>query len=623
MRPQTSEPYTFYLRADDGVRLYVDHELLLDMWEVHSIEKNVVVPLTAGSFHDLKLEYKEITGDAHVQLEWSSRSIRKQVIPSSQLFHPSHIAGSPLLTSVSPGAADYPYSDFIYVVGQNRSVAIAGDRTSFRLQAKDSSGNNKETAGDAQGDMQSPEEQFAVDIIGDHGSTSGDVTYLESGQYRVDYNVLKAGTYQVHVKTGGTDIYCGLGEENKCSPFSLTVLPGATLASNCEVESSFDPVDNLIEARAGAIRKTYLQAKDVFGNNRLSGGDDVLVRFKSTANSDIQYRGNVLDREDGTYFITYSIPLAGSYLVSVSVGGDPVKYCVGPSGKRWDSRQYDGISVYSSPSFCSLDDELNLNVIHRELHGVSSTLVNEEGLSGLSDAVVGVETGFAIESRDKFSNLRSGSSTSNIDESGDGMSDAFLVSLVGPSGHNTVTSTAVEILTCSDSSVPGYFRLSYGGNISEDIPHNLSSPAMQVVLSSMHGSGSTLFVQVSRSEVNGNYQWKITFTDHLQLWSLNPLSVLPGSDGFSSVSDKMSVAKQPLAGIYPIRYTLWEKGLYELSVYSGTTLISGSSYTVEVANGTPQASSSSAFGKGLESGVAGEKTSFEVNVRDSRKCKGH
>ncbi|KAL7538362.1 hypothetical protein ACHAXR_010787, partial [Thalassiosira sp. AJA248-18] len=80
----------------------------------------------------------------------------------------------------------------------------------------------------------------------------------------------------------------------------------------------------------------------------------------------------------------------------------------------------------------------------------------------------------------------------------------------------------------------------------------------------------------------------------------------------------MSVLKQPFAGIYPVRYTLWEKGLYELSVISGTTLVSGSSYTVEVANGTPQASSSSAFGNGLEAGVAGESSSFEVRVKDRR-----
>ena len=386
------------------------------------------------------------------------------------------------------------------------------------------------------------------------------------------------------------------------------------MASNCEVESSFDPVDSLTEARAGEIGKIYLQAKDAFGNNRIVGGDDVDVKFKSVTNSDIRYRGNVLDRKDGSYLITYSIPLAGSYLVSVLVGGDPVQYCVGPSGERWDSRQYDGSGLYSSPPFCSLDDDLILHVIHGQIHGPSSKLL------GLGNAVVGIETGFTIESRDKFGNIRSGASTQNIGSEGDGASDFFRASLVGPSGpvNTVVTSSAVEILTCSDSSVPGYFRLSYGGKTSEDLPHNLSGPAMQTLLSSIHDDNPISSAQVTRETMDGNYQWKITFVNHLDLWSEQPLTVLPGSDGFSLVSDKMSVVKQPSAGIYRLRYTLWEKGLYELTVFSGTTMVGGSSYTVEVANGSPQASSSFAFGPGLEKGVAGEESTFEVHVRDGR-----
>ena len=619
VRPLTSEPYTFYLSADDGVRLYIDHELLLDLWEEHSVEKKTTVHLEANTFHDVKVEYKELTGDAQVHLQWSSPSIRKQTIPPIQLFYSSHIVGSPFRTAISPGAADYPHSDFIDMPGQNRSQTIAGEKTSFYIQAKDSIGNNKVTNGDAQGDMQSPQEQFSVEIIGEHASSSGVVTYLEYGKYRVDYTIIKAGTYQVHVKTGGADIYCGLGEENKCSPFTLEVLPGETLPSNCEVESSFDPIDYLVETRAGDVGKIYLQTKDAYGNNRQSGGNNVLVTFQSEINPDIRYRGNIVDRDDGTYFISYSIPLAGRYLISIIVDGESVKYCVGPSGERWHSREYDGVTVYSAPSFCTLTSTTSLNVIHREIHAASSTIVDavEEGTS-LNAAIVGVETGFVIQSRDKFGNLRTGSSTSNIEESGDGKSDVFLVSIVGPSGHETVTSSAKQTLSCLDSGISGYFRLSYGGKVSEDLPHDVSDSALQVVLMSMHENGLNQSVEVRRITIDGNYKWHITFTDHLELWSQNPMDVMPGSDGFDAVSNVMSVSMEASGGIYPVRYTLWEKGVYELSVYSGTTLVSGSSYTVEVDNSTPQASSSTAFGEGLTSGVAGDQVSFEVVVRDQR-----
>jgi hypothetical protein len=120
--------------------------------------------------------------------------------------------------TVSHGTAEYLYSGFVDIECYNRSVVIAGDRTSFYHQTRDASGNNKLTNGDAQGNLQSPEEQLMVNIVADHGSVLGKVTYLDSGKYRVDFSVLKAGSYQVHVKAGGMNIYCGLGKEEKCSP---------------------------------------------------------------------------------------------------------------------------------------------------------------------------------------------------------------------------------------------------------------------------------------------------------------------------------------------------------------------------------------------------------------------
>jgi hypothetical protein len=220
-----------------------------------------------------------------------------------------------------------------------------------------------------------------------------------------------------------------------------------TLASNYEAKSLNYPIDSLVEARAGEVWKVHLQSKDAFGNNCIVGGDDVVAKLQSMAKSTILHRDIVVDRNDGLYLVTYPIPLAGSFLVSIRIDGESVKYCVGPSRER-----------------CLLDDEY-LRVIRCEQHGVSRTLLDEEGLSGLSNAIVGVETGFLIESHDKFGNLRSGSSTPHLDKSGNRISDAFFVSFAGPSGNTVVTSTAVETLT--------YFCLLYGGKVAEDIPHKV------------------------------------------------------------------------------------------------------------------------------------------------------
>lgn len=49
------------------------------------------------------------------------------------------------------------------------------------------------------------------------------------------------------------------------------------------------------------------QAKDAFGNNRLEGGDDVSAMVTSA----VTYRGAVVDNEDGTYKVIYTVPRAG------------------------------------------------------------------------------------------------------------------------------------------------------------------------------------------------------------------------------------------------------------------------------------------------------------------------
>eukprot|EP00956_Cyclotella_meneghiniana_P028689 scaffold67661_cov136-Cyclotella_meneghiniana.AAC.1 len=100
--PTTTELYTFYLIADNGARLYVDHNLVIDLWaDENIIGERAGVSLSAETFHHIKIEYKEMTGDANIRLQWSTRSIRKQVIPSTQLYYTSHIVGSPFLTAVS------------------------------------------------------------------------------------------------------------------------------------------------------------------------------------------------------------------------------------------------------------------------------------------------------------------------------------------------------------------------------------------------------------------------------------------------------------------------------------------------------------------------------------------
>ena len=221
-----------------------------------------------------------------------------------------------------------------------------------------------------------PEKQFSVEIIGSSATSSGKIVYVEGGKYQVDYTLMKAGEYKVHIRTGGTDIFCGRGEEMKCSPFHLDVEPGIALAKVCEAESLNPNPDSLIEARARETGVITVQAKDRFGNNRKIGGDNFMANFRSLDNENIMYRGYVRDNEDGTYEISYSIPIAGLYQTEVTLDGKRINHCISASEPFLFDRNYDRLNVYKSPEFCGKNN-ITLTVIHNTLRAFSST-ANEE-----------------------------------------------------------------------------------------------------------------------------------------------------------------------------------------------------------------------------------------------------
>jgi len=79
--------YTFYTRTDDGVRLWVNNQLIINKWIDQSpTEWSGTISLTAGQKYPLKMEYYENGGGAVAQLSWSGPNIGKQIVPQSQLF---------------------------------------------------------------------------------------------------------------------------------------------------------------------------------------------------------------------------------------------------------------------------------------------------------------------------------------------------------------------------------------------------------------------------------------------------------------------------------------------------------------------------------------------------------
>jgi hypothetical protein len=84
-----TETYTFYTNSDDGVRLWVDGQPLVDNWTDHAnTEDKGTIDLVAGSTYSFVMEYYENGGGAVAQLRWSSPHTPKQIIPQAALSLP-------------------------------------------------------------------------------------------------------------------------------------------------------------------------------------------------------------------------------------------------------------------------------------------------------------------------------------------------------------------------------------------------------------------------------------------------------------------------------------------------------------------------------------------------------
>lgn len=82
--PQTAR-YTFYTATDDGVRLWIDDQLLINQWSSKSSQYDyrAEVDLSADAHHDIRMEYFERGGRAYANLAWSAPGLSKQVVPQS------------------------------------------------------------------------------------------------------------------------------------------------------------------------------------------------------------------------------------------------------------------------------------------------------------------------------------------------------------------------------------------------------------------------------------------------------------------------------------------------------------------------------------------------------------
>ncbi|MFI7612352.1 PA14 domain-containing protein [Nonomuraea terrae] len=85
-----SETYTFSMIGDNGFRLWVDGRLIIDHWvDDWDVEQTgEPIALEAGRKYDVKVEYFEHHGGAHLRLRWQSPSVPKAVVPTEAFTVP-------------------------------------------------------------------------------------------------------------------------------------------------------------------------------------------------------------------------------------------------------------------------------------------------------------------------------------------------------------------------------------------------------------------------------------------------------------------------------------------------------------------------------------------------------
>ena len=87
MQPQYLETYCFDATADDGVKPWVNDQVIIDHWTPYTGADQLggIAP-QAGCLHDIKLEYNQVGDSSFVHLTWRRNSRGKHVIPQTRLY---------------------------------------------------------------------------------------------------------------------------------------------------------------------------------------------------------------------------------------------------------------------------------------------------------------------------------------------------------------------------------------------------------------------------------------------------------------------------------------------------------------------------------------------------------
>ncbi|BFO18701.1 hypothetical protein SHKM778_50890 [Streptomyces sp. KM77-8] len=100
--PETGD-YTFYAIGDNGFRLFIDDEPVIDHWvgDWDREQTSATVRLAAGEQHDFRMEMFQDVGGANMFLRWSTPTMPKQLVPTTAFTPPAGFEVFPVEPTVT------------------------------------------------------------------------------------------------------------------------------------------------------------------------------------------------------------------------------------------------------------------------------------------------------------------------------------------------------------------------------------------------------------------------------------------------------------------------------------------------------------------------------------------
>ncbi|MGN2365139.1 glycoside hydrolase family 2 [Streptomyces luridiscabiei] len=100
--PETGS-YTFSAIGDNGFRLFLDGNVVIDHWQPDwdKEQHSAPISLKAGEKHDFKLEMFQDVGGASMFLRWQSDTLKKQIVPESAFTPPADFEVYPVALSIA------------------------------------------------------------------------------------------------------------------------------------------------------------------------------------------------------------------------------------------------------------------------------------------------------------------------------------------------------------------------------------------------------------------------------------------------------------------------------------------------------------------------------------------